>query len=84
MSGSSTTITIEEQAEAWLLATAELKVESKGLAARRKEVKQQEQALSARMAQAKRETVVVNGETIVRSKGLTLAKDDNGGGGSDD
>ena len=76
MSGSSTTITIEEQAEAWLLATAELKVESKGLAARRKEVKQQEQALSVRMAQAKRETVVVNGETIVRSKGLTLAKDD--------
>ena len=59
-----------------MLATAELKVESKGLAARRKEVKQQEQALSVRMAQAKRETVVVNGETIVRSKGLTLAKDD--------
>ena len=67
--------TLEEQAEAWLLAAAELKAESKELAARRKEVKQLEQALSVRMAAAKRETVVVNGETIVRSKGLRLAKD---------
>jgi len=71
--------TLEEQAEAWLLATAELKAESKELAARRKEVKQLEQALSVRMAALKRETVVVNGETIVRSKGLRLAKDAEGG-----
>jgi hypothetical protein len=70
---------LEEQAESWLLAAAELKAESKELAARRKEVKQLEQALSVRMAALKRETVVVNGETIVRSKGLRLAKDAEGG-----
>jgi hypothetical protein len=77
---------LEELAVMWIEAQADLKARAKQTTAARKMIKRLEAALVEKMVESKLERVVVDDQTVVRSKTLNLSTDDEpvGGGGGDE
>jgi hypothetical protein len=76
---------LEELAVMWIEAQADLKARAKQTTAARKMIKRLEAALVEKMVESKLEKVVVDDQTVVRSKALNLSTDDEpvGGGGDE-
>lgn len=67
---------LEELAVMWVDAQADIKARTKQTTEARKSLKRLEAALFEKMRESKLERVVVDDKTIVRSKTLNLANDD--------